>query len=404
MSVFVARQPIFGAEGEVFGYELLFRSGPENVFTGGDGEECTRAVVANSACEIGIDEITDGKKAFINFPESLLLNGFVETIPPHLLIVEILEEVQPTPEVLDACRELRAKGYTLAMDDFVEHHSNSPLIKVADIIKVDFRATTPASRSDMAKRLAAPKRRLLAEKVEDQDEYDSGKQAGYDLFQGFFFAKPEMKSSQTIEGNKLAYLRLLEQINRPDARIEELEQTISADVSLTYKLMRMINSAWFGFKREICSIRHALVLLGPNEVRKWASLATLNILAEGKPSELIARAMIRARVCERLAWLTHLDDRSSELFLLGMFSLIDAIMDAPMQQIMDKLPLSADIKAVLLGGDNDLRALFDSMLCYETGSWERFDFYADALSIDQEAVSQTYMDSLKWVRQFLAVA
>ena len=315
MNVFVARQPIFDRQKNVFGYELLFRSGFENYYKAMDPDKATIDVISNSFFVIGFDKLTDGRTAFITFTRNLLTKGVANLLPRDYVTVEILENVEPDEEMVEVCRNLKAEGFRVAMDDFVYEDRNNPLIGFADIVKVDFMGTEPEERRTLCEQLTAQGVAVLAEKVETAEEFEDALDMGYSYFQGYFFSKPVIHTGKHIATNKLTYLQILAKVSQPGTSYEELETLVKQDVGLTYKLLRFMNSAWFGFRSEIRSIRHALILLGPKEIKKWFALVALHQMATDKPHELMLRAIARAKIAEGLAPVLGMADHSSELFL-----------------------------------------------------------------------------------------
>jgi EAL and modified HD-GYP domain-containing signal transduction protein len=316
--------------------------------------------------------------------------------------VEILEDILPDDQVLGICRGLREAGFTIAMDDFVFWDQGNPLIQYADIVKVDFMGTTPEQRHVLCRDLNAVGVRVLAEKVETAQDFDQAFVDGYSLFQGYFFSKPVVQGGKHIAGSKLTYLQVLYEVNQPGISYDDLEGLLKQDISLTYKLLRFMNSAWFGFRSEIRSIRHALILLGPKEIKKWFALIALSHIATDKPQELILRAVARARVAEGLAPLVGMADRRSDLFLLGMFSLIDALTDTPMADIMAKLPLDQEVKTALLEQEGRYKPVYDLIVAYEKGEWALFAANAGKLGLDESAVPDLMFESLKWANEAFA--
>jgi len=401
-SVFVARQPIFHRARNVHGYELLFRSGQENGYTGTDGDASTRDVIASSFVDIGLDELTGGQRGFVNFPRSLLLSDVVDLLPPDLVTVEVLETVDPDEEVIRACKRLKDQGYTLALDDFVVADQGHPLLDLADIVKVDFAGTTAEERKRLAEYLAKRKIKPLAEKVETENDFQQADADGYQYFQGYFFSKPVIHEGKAIAGNKLAYLRLLEQVNRPEMSLDQIEGVIKQDVTLTYKLLRFMNSVWFGLRYKVSSIKRALVMLGPKEIRKWFALVSLRQMGTDKPNELFLRGMLRAKMGEGVAPLTGMEKQASEIFLMGMFSVMDALLDAPMAEVMQKLPLDDNVKGTLLGQKTPLTGVYDLITAYELGQWQELTQHAGALKVDMQALPPVFGESLKWANQAFA--
>jgi EAL and modified HD-GYP domain-containing signal transduction protein len=404
-SVFVARQPIFDRTKNVFGYELLFRSGTENRYDpSADADASTLDVIASSFLVIGLDELTGGKRGFINFTRNLLLGDVVDLLPPEFVAVEILENIAPDEEVLAACRRLKEAGYLLALDDFVTATAGSPLLEMADIVKVDFMGTSPEERKRLGQDLVARGIKALAEKVETVEDFDAAAACGYSYFQGYFFSKPIIKSGNRIAGNKLSYLRMLREINRPELSYDQLEEAIKQDVALTYNLLRFINSAWFGLRYKISSIKHALVLLGSKEIRKWFALVALRNMSTDKPNELLLRSMTRAKMAEAMAPMVGLAKHGPELFLTGMFSVIDALLDAPLPEVMEKLPLDEQVKAALLGQASPYKPVFDLVMAYEKGDWEAFSRQAAQLHLDERLVPQVFSESLKWANEAFSLS
>ncbi|MBL7141044.1 MAG: HDOD domain-containing protein [Planctomycetes bacterium] len=401
-SVFVARQPIFHRAKNVHGYELLFRSGRENRYDGRDGDASTRDVIAASFVDIGLDELTGGQRGFVNFTRNLLLEDMADLLPPDLITVEILENVDPDEEIIRACQRLKDAGYTLALDDFVVADINHPLLDLADIVKVDFAATSPEDRKRLADFLCGRHIKPLAEKVETEEDFQQAEADGYHYFQGYFFSKPIIHEGKSIAGNKLAHLRLLEQVNRPEMSLDQIETVIKQDIPLTYKLLRFMNSVWFGTRYKVSSIKRALVMLGPKEIRKWFALISLREMGADKPNELFVHGMIRAKMSEGIAPLSGMAKHASELFLMGMFSVMDALLDAPMVDVLSKLPLDENVKAALLGQDSPFRPVYDLVSTYELGQWDRFCDHATRLKVDLATVPPIFGESLKWANQAFA--
>jgi len=398
MEVFVARQPIFDTGTRVFAYELLFRSGIENFYDGSmDGDQTTSKLISNSFMVIGLEDIVKGKPAFINFTRNLLVRGAPSVIPKDLITVEILETVDPDEAVIKACRGLKNAGYVLALDDFIFQEKFRPLIDLADIIKVDFTLTKGQSRRTVMELCNNRTVSFLAEKVETYEDFREALDLGYSYFQGYFFSKPVIVSGRDIPSNKLDSLRILHEVNKPDADFDNIEKVIKHDLSLSYKLIKFINSVFFNLNVKIESIRHALVLLGINEIRKWVSLIAMTAMAEDKPQELMNVSLIRARFCEYIAPHVGLQQRSSDLFLMGLFSVIDAIIDKPMESILKELPLSEDIKGALLEEQGSVFFhVYKLVLSYEQADWKGAAAYARELAIEEGELPEFFMSSVKW--------
>ncbi len=401
MDRYVARQPIFNRRKQIFGYELLFRDGNAGYTPNIDGDVATATVLGNSYFNIGIDTLTSGKKTFINFTQNLLLNKVPLLLPKQETVVEILENVRPTAELVGACREMAEQGYALALDDFVYTPELKPLIDLAQIIKFDFRLTPPDQiQAYLARLQPANGLRLLAEKVETHEEFQRAKALGFELFQGYFFCKPELVKGKEISGSQLVLLQIMAEVNKKDFCFADLERLIAPDVSLSYKLLRYINSAFFARAQSIGSIQQALVYMGEAEIRRFVSLVAISGLAKGKPDELVRAACIRGKFCELLAEMVPGPAAPSELFTLGMFSLIDAIVDQPMEKIMAELPLAESIKSALVHRKGELIGYLGLMEFYEKGQWPLVARLAEALKIPESRLPECYHQACQWANTF----
>jgi EAL and modified HD-GYP domain-containing signal transduction protein len=393
---FVARQPILNREQRVVGYELFFRSGLENYFSCDDPDRATSSVLIDSFLLFGLKTLTGGNKAYINFTQNLLAQRYATLLPKEQVVVEIVESVRPEPEILSTCEEMKAVGYLVALDDFVPGDGREPLVPFADIIKVDFQALPVEVRKSLIKTYSNRERRMLAEKVETREEFREAVKLGYDYFQGYFFCKPEVVSGWDIPGYKLNYLCLLREVHKEDPDFAEVERIVKLESSLCYKLLRFLNSVAFYFKQEISSIRHALLLLGVNELRKWVSLVALAGLGSDKPEILVVNSIVRARFCENLAPVLGLKNKALDLFLLGLLSLMDAILERPMSEILNEVPVSEDVKVALLQGSNTFSSIYDLMVAYERGEWQRAMQVAATLKVPEPAVAEAHLDAVSW--------
>jgi EAL and modified HD-GYP domain-containing signal transduction protein len=403
MEVFVARQPIFDRYRQVYAYELLFRSGLDDAFKQAETEpdRASIRVIADTFLRFGIQKMTGGKRAFINFTRDTLVKGYATLLPKDVIVVEILETVEQDAEVFDACKELKRLGYVIALDDFVCDDWTNPLIHFADIIKVDFRATTAEARAELPSLITSRKIKPLAEKIETRAEFDEALRLGYAYLQGYFFSKPLVLSGRDVPGFKQRYLQVLREINKPSLDFAQIEEIIKREPSLVVKLMTYINSVAFGFRSRITSVRQALGLLGEDAVKKWASVVALAGLAEDQPTELVATSLVRGRFCETIAPHVRLEERAQELFLLGLFSLLDTITARPMAEVLMDLAVTDDIKLALLGNRNRLRDVLSCVVAYEQGDWRTFSLFADKLRVNERAAAQLYVDAVAWASESL---
>lgn len=399
---YIARQPIFDGKLQVYAYELLHRSGSDNYCLETDGDRASSEVISNSLFVFGLDKLTRGRKAYINFTAKLLEDEVPSVLPPDRVVVELLESVNPCEKLFAACRKLKQAGYQLALDDFTYREDFCTLLDLADIVKVDFLQTRGRARKEIIERINRPGMIYLAEKVESKEDLAEAVELGYTYYQGFFFSKPEIMAERDIPASKLAYLRVLQALSRPEIDYQQVENLFKSDFSLSYKLLKLINSAAFHFSGEISSIRQALTLLGQRELVKWFSLLVVKNIGENKPDELIVTAICRARFCELLATPAGLKQRSSDLFLLGLFSLAEAVFDQPLEKILKDLPLAPDIKGALLGEEGPMTVLYQLVLSYEQGNFTKTNELASRLGLDDKKVAGYYLKGLDLADQAFA--
>jgi c-di-GMP-related signal transduction protein len=397
VEVFVARQAIFDRNLGLFAYELLFRSCQRNSAAATDDTASTLQVFANSLFSSGLEALACNAPVFINFGQELLTSKFTSLFPPKSVVIEILETVKPLPDVIASCQTLKKMGYLLALDDVVGERRNDQLVEVANFIKVDFRGTTREEQLRIAQSFHSRGKRLVAEKVETHEEFAWACEAGYDYFQGFFFAKPTLLRGQNVPSAKVNSLRLLRELQYPELEFERLETVIRCDISLTYKLFRYVNSALFARSKAISNIKDALVVMGELDIRRWITLATLPALGAGGARELMVHALVRAKFCEMLADAAGIDP-ASDAFLVGMFSLLDALVDRPLSEILVELNLPAAICAPLLGtsGPTAVSVIYEIALRYETGEWTALDSLMKQVSLQGQAVADLYLKAIAW--------
>jgi EAL and modified HD-GYP domain-containing signal transduction protein len=382
---FVARQPILDRSQNVFGYELLFRNGVEDYFNA-DPELAARSTL-DSSLLYGINMLCDKRRAFVNCTCEVLFKDLITLLPPHQTVAEILETVEPEDRVVAACKRLKAAGYLIALDDFAPNDPRIPLVEFADIIKVDIRATKPEERAGMMRRFGSPACKMLAEKLETPHEYRQARDMGFVYFQGYFFCRPEIVIGREVPASRLHYIRLLEMVSRREIDMRELEKMLKQEASICYRLLRYLNSPLFGLALEIKSIRHAIAVLGEREMRRWIRLVVTVGAAEHRCSELVLMGLARARFCELLS------DRlqsNTDLFLLGLLSIMDAILEVSMEVLLEQLPVGHETKTALLGQNSSLRPLYQLMLAQESGEWSRSSELAKQLKLPDEEVASTW--------------
>ena len=398
MDVFVARQPIFDINKKIYAYELLFRSGESNGFPDIDGETATTSLLSSSFFTVGIDKVGAGKLVFINFTEELLLNKTPQLFPPDKMMVEILEDVSPGPDIVAACQSLKDNGYSLALDDFVYSKQFEELLHLSDIIKIDFRLTPVETLGEMVETLKKYNCKLLAEKVETYDEFNQAVELGFDYFQGYFFSKPEVLKNKDLSSSQVGMLRLISKINTEEFDVESLAGLVAQDVSITYKLLKYINSSHFARLQPLSSIRQAITFLGEDGFKMFVSLIATSKLSEGKPGELIRASIIRARFLEQIG--NELKKDSSELFLLGLFLSIDAMLDQSIENVISKMALSDNLKEALVNRTGDLYVFVRLIETYEAGQWIAFRFAQKKLGLTDSMITEFYLDALDWADSF----
>jgi c-di-GMP-related signal transduction protein len=393
---YVARQPIFDRKEKVFGYELLFRDGMENVFHGGDSDVASRSTL-DSSLLIGLEVLCDGRKAFVNCTRDTLIRGLITLLPSHSTVVEILETVPVDDEVITACQRLKEAGYLIALDDYVSDDPREPLAEMADILKVDLKLTTLEQRAALVKRHGPWRCRMLAEKVETHAEFVAARDQGFVYFQGYYLRRPEMVATLDIPANRINYVRMLQAVSQPDLDIIGLEKLIKTEAAICYRLLRYMNSAIFGLKSEVHSVRHALAILGDREVRRWVRLIAIVGAGQDKTSDLVLCALVRARFGELLA--PHAQPGNPDLFFLGLLSLLDVMLAIPMSEILQKIPLDAETKAVLQGKPSPLRPIYQLMLAHESGEWEAAHAICNSLQLNPDTVAASYWQAQQWARE-----
>ena len=397
MKVFVARQPIFDMRQKVVAYELLFRSGPDNVFPDIDRDVASSRVINDILMVFGFSTLVGAHKVFMNVTQRVLLDGLYAVLPPRQSVIEILETVEPDADAVNACRKAKRAGYQLALDDFVDRPEMEPLLALADIIKIDFLATAPAERRILSEKMRKRRRvALLAEKVENPAEFREACSLGYSYFQGYFFQRPEIISRQDIAPSKLTHLAFLRELQGSDLSFDRLEKVIKRDVSLSVKLLRYLNSANFYWRSNVTSLKHALVLLGERPFRKWASLIAVVGISSDNPHELVASCLMRAHFCESLCRTTGRANLELDGFLVGMLSALDALVGRPMNEILDEIAVSPQIGAAILDTSTELGKIRALVMAYETARWDVVTETAKQLSIAEDQLPDLYQQSLKW--------
>ena len=405
MEVFIGRQPIFDFQEQIVAYELLYRSKKnKNEFPLVNPDIATVDVIINAFLSVGFEELTKGKPSFINFTENILMSSLVDHLDPTSVVIEILEDIPITINLIERIKELRMKGFKIALDDFVlDDHVPyyNELFTYTDYIKVDFLLSSVAERMEIEKRVftSFPHIKLLAEKVETREQYEVAKRSGYVLFQGYFFEKPQVVISRDIPANILQYFQIISLLKDEEPNMVSLVENIERDISLTYKLLQLINHSNKRTRFKVRSIKQAIILLGITELRKWIYLLAMRELERSPDSdvfnELMNSSLFRAKVCEKLAKLKY-KQNFSEYFLVGMFSLIDSILQRPMNTILSQLPLSEEISETISGGDTEMAPFLQLSIALGKLDWSRIEELALMFNLEVEHIMTIYNEASEW--------
>jgi len=403
MEIFVARQPIFNTHKKIFGYELLFRNGLENKFPDIDGDTATSNVLSNTFFSFELKELLGNKTGLINFTKKLLLQKAPLLFPQKHVIIEVLETVEPMDAVLAALSEIKKKGFTIALDDFVYHKKFRPMMALCKIIKFDL-ITTPLDTlvdiiQDIRSNWNIP---LLAEKVETYEEFQKAKEMGFMLFQGYFFSRPEILSKKGISSVQIARIRLINEVGQPELNLNRIETLIKNDVSISYRLLKFINSAYFKRPNPINTLKDAITFLGTNELRKFINIVVTSDLCEKKPNELIRQSIIRARMCEQIGTVINKTYLPEELFTLGLFSLLDAMLDHKMDEILKQIGLSEKMETALAGNEKGFNQILNMVKLFEQGDWGNNFFNTIENALIEKKLPRFYLDSLKMADSFFS--
>ncbi|MEK4147701.1 HDOD domain-containing protein [Robertmurraya sp. FSL W8-0741] len=402
MEVFVAKQPILNQKREHIAYELFYRSGLKNSFPNIDGDRATADVIINSFLNIGIEELSNGKPCFINFTKKLLLLGLPTYFKPQEIVVELSEATFPTEEILAICSELKSLGYKIALDNVVLKNGNlysEQLIQYIDIIKVDFLLTSKRTRRQIEKRAKERGIKLLAEKIETDEAFAEAKRYHYELFQGYFFAEPSIISTYDIPTYFFAHYEQLHEIILNETDMDVISDFIEKDVSLSYKLLKLVNSQYSRTKHKIYSVKQAVMMLGLMEIKKWLYVLSVREKDKAKndcAKEVVHLSLTRAKMCESIEKLKKKKKAPSTYFTLGLFSLMDRLAGVPMEKMIENLPLHDDLSDALSGIQNPLKDVLDLVTAVEKAHWVGIREKCRDLKIEEKDLFKIYAESLTW--------
>lgn len=387
---FIGRQAIFDRNLQVFGYELLYRSADMDRAVFSDANLATSVVMSNTFLEIGLERLVGDKPAFLNLTRSFLLGEYPLPQRHDRLVLEVLEDITIDDELVEALEKLSKAGYTLALDDVTDPLQVFRILDLADIVKVDLMATNRKHLAEHVKVYKSRGVKLLAEKIETQEEFDWCKELGFDYFQGYFLCKPSVIREKKLTGARISILALLAEMQKADAEFQRIDDIVRQDVALSYKLLRLINSAYYSTRSEIKSVKQALTLLGLSQIRSWVSLLLLSE-TENKPPELVKTAMIRGKMSELVA--SELNMQRPEVHLtIGLFSALDALLDMPLDEILAQVPLANDVNAALLYREGELGELLNWVMAYENADWD----VLKSCSLSAESLRDCYFEAVLW--------
>jgi EAL and modified HD-GYP domain-containing signal transduction protein len=393
----VVRKPIFDQTRKVVGYDLIVRPTEDGAVAEGSIDRMSARVITDSLLAVGLDALTAGRRAFITVSRRILLEGMPDVLPASRVVLQLASDIEADAEVIAACRARREAGYALAIDDFVPTPWTEDLVPLATFVKTKAPAVDDALRERFVKVAGGQMPTLIVKDVGSNALFEQLAGSGCKYFEGTFFEEAVVKPGRTAQSHQVIYLRLLRALNNPNLSVAELEDHVKHDAALCLRILRTVNSAGFALRSTVTSIRDALILLGRDTIRRWASLWVLASLNDKAISEVVATATIRARCCEVLG-ASASDELGSQGFLLGLCSLLDAILERPMADVLADLPIDAETKAALLGTDNEMRRLLDCAIAYENGDWQRAADLARAVGIRPATLQTAYADAIKWSR------
>jgi EAL and modified HD-GYP domain-containing signal transduction protein len=395
---YVARQPVIDVDENTIGYELLFRNGHQNCFPGIDPDEATSKIITHSQLTFGFDQLCQNKLVFINFHEESLLHQFPTSLDKETTIIEILEDVPISDELVEACRFLREQGYRIALDDHNFEEKWRRLYPYIDILKVDISQFGILDLELFAQFVKNdyPNITLLAERVETEKQFNNMKEFGYELFQGYYFARPEIVEQPKLSSNRFKMLKLLALMSRMNATYDEISEEIETDPTISFKLLRFISSSDKAKRGKISSVKHALTYLGLYEIRKFVALIAAANLSEDYCDEIYRIAVVRAKFCEYLAHESASEEEQAKTYLTGLLSMIAPILKIKVEDIIPKLPIDSDIKSALLHYSGRYGQYLSVCEFYERGHWRQADGVAAKLDVEPDDMAEAYMLALKW--------
>ncbi|MDN5849627.1 MAG: HDOD domain-containing protein [Nitrococcus sp.] len=394
VDLFIGRQPIVDRSQRVVAYELLYRAGDENRARFDDRDLASSQVLVSTFMELGLEQIVGSQRAFINLTRPFLTGSIILPMSPEQVALEVSEDIDPDAEVVAGLHRYRKDGFRIVLDNFAWRPGTEPLLALADIVKLDVLALPPEALEAYVRRLRARGLEVVAVRVETAEMFERCLALGCEYFQGYFICRPNVVRGRSLPADRARVVNLLAHIEDPALSLDELERLIVQDVTLSYRLLRYVNCATFARRREINSMQEAIVLLGRRTIRDWASLMLYSGIDTAKPPELLKTGLIRARMCERLA--ERIDGvNPATAFTAGLFSTLDAMLDQPMEELLDSVPLSVNLKLALLGGEGPLGELLARALDYERAQWDALR----SRGVDVSVHTAIYLDAVRWAEE-----
>lgn len=391
MDVYVARQPIFDRKMNVHAYELLYRRSKKNVYEGVDDNLATASVIHNAFLSMHLEELTGRTKAFINFSNDMLVSEIPLLLPKDKVVIEVLETVEINDELIAACQKLRDEGYIIALDDFEFDKSFLPLLELAHIVKIEFTTMNIELQAALIEKFKH-KVKFLAEKVETPEQHQLAMEMGYQYFQGYFYSKPVVLHSRDIKSLSVNHIQILAELDNVDIDYDKIIQIIREDIGLSYKLLKLANSAFLGSRHKVTSVKQALVRIGTLELKKWVYLLMIQSVQTINNKELLRTCLIRGRFMELLACEVGDSENCTAYFVAGTFSEIDNILSREMDDVVEELALQNNVKDALLGVENSIREMLDKVIIFEKNAeWEHED------NLNSDVVMEHYLAALSWV-------
>lgn len=391
--IYVGRQPIYGRRLELYAYELLYRGGDVDFADFTEGDRATSQVLLNTFLEFGLERVVGGHLAFVNLTRGFIIGEYPLPVPRTQVVLEVLEDIEPDEEVIKGLKDLRRRGFKIALDDFVYREEFEPMLALADIVKVDVLGLDEEQIRGRYELLKPFGTKLLAEKIETRPQYEVCHDIGFDYFQGYFLAKPNVLSGSSISASRLNLLRLLSEIQNPHCDFERVKEIVAQDVTLSYKLLRHINSALYGMPRRVESIKETVVYLGLNAVKNLACLFLLSDSSD-MPHDVIVTAMLRAKMCELLAVASGVRD-AQPFFTSGLFSILDAMTNSTMESVLLKLPLAEDLRTALLERSGPIGEILECTLAYERGEWSQVAYG----NLTRSQIKRAFLEAVAWVER-----